>query len=95
MDLSTNVASTTFLSCQCHNVSKVTRSIPTDDPVYTLEMCMTQLDREQASIFYKGNMKSAGEMTLNSGIRDILPGSVTCDFEFDPCGYSMNAIEGD
>ncbi|KAH9288363.1 hypothetical protein KI387_032480, partial [Taxus chinensis] len=28
-------------------------------------------------------------------IRDILPGSKICDFEFDPYGYSMNAIEGD
>ncbi|GFZ18985.1 hypothetical protein Acr_27g0007240 [Actinidia rufa] len=24
----------------------------------------------------------------------ILPDSEICDFEFDPCGYSMNAIEG-
>lgn len=64
-------------------------------PVFTLEMCMTQLDRERASLFYKSKCKSAGEMTLNSGIRDILPGSDICDFEFDPCGYSMNAIEGD
>ncbi|GLJ52383.1 hypothetical protein SUGI_1114320 [Cryptomeria japonica] len=64
-------------------------------PVFTLEMCMTQLDRERASLFYKSNIKSASEMTLNSGIRDILPGSNICDFEFDPCGYSMNAIEGD
>ncbi|XP_057832295.1 S-adenosylmethionine decarboxylase proenzyme isoform X1 [Cryptomeria japonica] len=65
------------------------------DPVFTLEMCMTELDRERASLFNKSNIKSAGEMTLNSGIRDILPGSDICDFEFDPCGYSMNAIERD
>lgn len=65
------------------------------DPIFTLEMCMTQLDRERASMFYKSNTKLAGEMTLNSGIRDILPGSKICDFEFEPCGYSMNAIEGD
>ncbi|KAH9327089.1 hypothetical protein KI387_007267, partial [Taxus chinensis] len=69
--------------------------VPTDDPVYTLEMCMTQLDHEQAFIFYKGNVKSTSEMTLNSWIRDILPRSKICDFEFDPYGYSMNAIEGD
>lgn len=64
------------------------------DPVFTLEMCMTQLDRKQASVFYKSNSKSAAEMTLSSGISDILPDSEICDFEFDPCGYSMNAIEG-
>lgn len=63
-------------------------------PVFTLEMCMTQLDHKQASVFYKDTSKSAVEMTLNSGISDILPESKICDFQFDPCGYSMNALEG-
>jgi len=64
-------------------------------PVYTLEMCMTGLDRERASVFYKTNESSAALMTEDSGIRKILPKSKICDFEFDPCGYSMNSIEGD
>lgn len=64
------------------------------DPVYTLEMCMTGLDRKMASVFYKSESGSAVVMTINSGIRKILPDSDICDFEFDPCGYSMNAIEG-
>ncbi|KAL6538923.1 hypothetical protein OROMI_025249 [Orobanche minor] len=38
---------------------------------------------------------SATWMTNKSGIRSILPESHICDFEFDPCGYSMNSIEGD
>lgn len=63
------------------------------DPVYTLEMCMTGLDRDKASIFYKSQFGSANLMTDNSGIRKILPDSEICNFEFDPCGYSMNAIE--
>jgi len=63
--------------------------------VYTLEMCMTGLDRERASVFFKTNTSSAAAMTENSGIRKILPQSEICDFEFDPCGYSMNAIERD
>ncbi|KAG8366515.1 hypothetical protein BUALT_Bualt17G0088000 [Buddleja alternifolia] len=63
------------------------------DPVYTLEMCMTGLDREKASVFYKNETSSANLMTENSGIRKILPKSDICDFEFDPCGYSMNSIE--
>lgn len=33
-------------------------------------------------------------MAVNSGIRKILPYSDICDFEFDPCGYSMNSTEG-
>lgn len=64
------------------------------DPIYTLEMCMTGLDRKKASVFYKADASSAAAMTDVSGIRTILPDSEICDFEFDPCGYSMNAIEG-
>ncbi|KAK1310983.1 S-adenosylmethionine decarboxylase proenzyme [Acorus calamus] len=64
-------------------------------PLYTLEMCMTGLDKERAEVFYKSRAGSAVEMTKISGIREILPGSAICDFEFDPCGYSMNSIEGD
>jgi S-adenosylmethionine decarboxylase len=66
----------------------------TSDPIFTLEMCMTQLDRERASLFYKDHCNSAAEMTLKSGISTILPQAKICDFEFDPCGYSMNSIEG-
>ncbi|XP_031387635.1 S-adenosylmethionine decarboxylase proenzyme-like [Punica granatum] len=63
-------------------------------PVYTMEMCMTGLDKKSASIFFKDNSGSAAAMTVDSGIRKILPKSDICDFEFEPCGYSMNAIEG-
>lgn len=65
------------------------------DSVYTLEMCMTGLDREKASVFYKAHESSAATMTKDSGIRKILPQSEICDFEFEPCGYSMNSIEKD
>lgn len=65
------------------------------DSVYTLEMCMTGLDRERASVFYKTHESSAATMTEDSGIRKILPQSEICDFEFEPCGYSMNSIEKD
>ncbi|KAG9455848.1 hypothetical protein H6P81_000356 [Aristolochia fimbriata] len=59
----------------------------------TLEMCMTGLDRDRASVFYKKPGSPKG-MTVAAGIPDILPGLEICDFEFEPCGYSMNAIEG-
>ncbi|KAL6961075.1 adenosylmethionine decarboxylase [Sarracenia purpurea var. burkii] len=49
---------------------------------------------KKASVFYKTRSSSAAEMTDLSGIRMILPDSEICDFEFDPCGYSMNSIEG-
>lgn len=65
-----------------------------EDPVYTVEMCMTGLARDKAAVFYKTETSSAASMTNDSGIRKILPNSDICDFEFEPCGYSMNSIEG-
>ncbi|KAL9259293.1 S-adenosylmethionine decarboxylase proenzyme-like protein [Drosera capensis] len=64
------------------------------DPAYTVEMCMTGLNREKAAVFFKSQSASAAAMTNSSGIRMILPNSQICDFDFDPCGYSMNAVEG-
>lgn len=67
-------------------------------PMVTLEMCMTGLDNKRASIFFKnsaeGHSSSAKEMTNLSGISDIIPEMEICNFEFDPCGYSMNGIHG-
>jgi len=76
-----------------HVYSVCAGSVESLNPVYTLEMCMTGLDREKASVFYKGDSSSATSMTKTSGIRKILPKSDICDFEFEPCGYSMNSIE--
>ncbi|XP_062078490.1 S-adenosylmethionine decarboxylase proenzyme-like [Humulus lupulus] len=65
-----------------------------------MEICMTGLSRDKAAVFFKksGNdvesFVSSKEMTKLSGINDIVPGHVICDFDFDPCGYSMNGIEG-
>lgn len=79
---------------QWHVYSASSESVDDDHPIYTLEMCMTGLDSKSASVFYKTDSSSAAFMTQVSGIRDILPKSEICDFDFDPCGYSMNAIEG-
>ncbi|KAK1440756.1 hypothetical protein QVD17_06587 [Tagetes erecta] len=83
---------------KCHVYSasaETTNPVTLTDSVYTLEMCMTGLSKRNASVFFKSESSSAAVMTLDSGIRNILPESQICDFEFDPCGYSMNAIEGD
>jgi S-adenosylmethionine decarboxylase len=77
-----------------HVYSAAAESVSLFDSVYTLEMCMTGLDREKASVFYKEQSSSAALMTANSGIRNILPDSQISDFDFEPCGYSMNSIEG-
>ncbi|CAM8880640.1 unnamed protein product [Rhodiola kirilowii] len=78
---------------QWHVYSASVVSVNSSDAVYTLEMCMTGLDKQKASVFYKSDYSSASTMTNDSCIREILPGSQICDFEFDPCGYSMNSIE--
>ncbi|CAA3021251.1 S-adenosylmethionine decarboxylase proenzyme 4-like [Olea europaea var. sylvestris] len=71
------------------------------DELYTVEVCMTELDRISAGKFFRRpsdgkNGDSAGmEMTEITGIGDINPNALICDFAFDPCGYSMNGIAGD
>lgn len=69
-----------------------------EKPLVTLEMCMTGLSSDKASVFFKssadGHTRSAKEMTNVSGISNIIPEMDICDFDFDPCGYSMNGIHG-
>jgi S-adenosylmethionine decarboxylase len=69
-----------------------------EQPMVTLEMCMTGLDKKKASVFFKtsadGHVSCAKEMTKLSGISEIVPEMEICDFDFEPCGYSMNAIHG-
>lgn len=78
--------------------SKDSKSLPLSKDhtsAVTLEMCMTGLDRMKAAVFYKKSADySAAEMTKISGINEIMPSHVICDFDFDPCGYSMNGIDG-
>ncbi|KAL3700214.1 hypothetical protein R1sor_018236 [Riccia sorocarpa] len=62
---------------------------------YTLEMCMTKLDQVKATQFFNADgTKSGADMTEAAGINNLLPNSKICDFSFEPCGYSMNSIEG-
>ncbi|XP_010277985.2 PREDICTED: S-adenosylmethionine decarboxylase proenzyme-like [Nelumbo nucifera] len=78
----------------CQNPSTSSRNDQT--VVVTLEMCMTGLDRDRAAVFFKKSADyTAKEMTKLAGISDILPSHEICDFDFDPCGYSMNGIDGE
>ncbi|GMJ02018.1 S-adenosylmethionine decarboxylase 4, BUSHY AND DWARF 2 [Hibiscus trionum] len=67
------------------------------DDTFTVEVCMTELDRVMARKFFKTSHDSAvaKRMTELSGIDGINPRVFVCDFEFDPCGYSMNGVDGD
>ena len=37
---------------------------------------------------------SAQHTTRSSGIQALLPGAAIDDYVFEPCGYSMNGVEG-
>lgn len=69
-----------------HFYSAYAEALQLSDLVYTVEICMTGLDREAASIFYKSESISAALTTSLSGICNILADSQISDFEFDPCG---------
>eukprot|EP00897_Mesotaenium_endlicherianum_P004078 jgi/Mesen1/3699/ME000202S02783 len=65
-----------------------------EEPTYTLEMCMTKLDKVAAGQFFQdAGFANAKAVTKASGISGLLPGSQIDDFSFEPCGYSMNSIE--
>lgn len=65
-------------------------------PLVTLEMCMTGLSSEKAAVFFNDSEgPQTKTMTKRSGIANIIPEMEICDFEFEPCGYSMNAICGE
>lgn len=67
-----------------------------DSNLFTVEICMTELDRVLAKNFSRrfGDGDSAGkEMTELTGIDAVNRNALICDYAFDPCGYSMNGID--
>ncbi|XP_057771905.1 S-adenosylmethionine decarboxylase proenzyme 4 [Salvia miltiorrhiza] len=70
------------------------------DGLFTVEICMTELDRVLAKNFFRRfndgkTGDSAGvEMTDVTGIRSVNRNALICDYAFDPCGYSMNGVDG-
>ncbi|KAL5583078.1 hypothetical protein UlMin_015520 [Ulmus minor] len=73
----------------------INHNIPED--LYTIEICMTELDRVSVGKFfglgYSGYI-TGKEMMEIIGIENINPNALICNFSFDPCGYSMNGIDG-
>jgi S-adenosylmethionine decarboxylase len=65
----------------------------------TLEIMMQDLDRRVAQTFYRP--KDSEGQTIESdnekypGMSEILPGSTTDEYNFSPCGYSMNGLNKD
>lgn len=62
---------------------------------FTLEVCMTELAPEACQAFFFGvKGETAEEVTVASGIRAMFPKARIDDFLFQPCGYSMNGLQG-
>ena len=50
---------------------------------------------EQALQFARGsNFISARHTTVDTGIADLLPAADIDEYVFEPCGYSMNGLQG-
>lgn len=59
----------------------------------TLEVMMHNLDRAAASKFYRSDLTQ--DRDKFPGIADLIPGMTTDEFNFTPCGYSMNGLLND
>jgi S-adenosylmethionine decarboxylase len=57
---------------------------------YTLEMMMHRLDHGVCDSFYRKD--TTGDTDKYPGMADIIPRSLTDEFNFTPCGYSMNGL---
>ncbi|KAK2080770.1 hypothetical protein QBZ16_000624 [Prototheca wickerhamii] len=65
-------------------------------PLHTLEVCMTGLGAAQAARFFRDErFVSSRAVTVATGIQGLLPAAQIDDYVFEPCGYSMNAVDGE
>ena len=64
-------------------------------PHFQLEIMMHDLCQEKMKHFVKNKkFKSTKDSTLRSGINDLILNSTIDSYSFDPCGYSMNGLNG-
>lgn len=59
----------------------------------TIEIMMHKLDPVSAGRFYK--KEGTGDRDKFPGVADLIPESETDEFNFAPCGYSMNGLKKD
>jgi S-adenosylmethionine decarboxylase len=77
--------------CQSIPETHIAPSVNLDN--ITVNIMMFDLHRDAADVFYmKEGCKTGEEMTIQSGIKDLVPGASIDACAFTPCGYSMNSI---
>jgi S-adenosylmethionine decarboxylase len=66
------------------------------DPIYehkqNVEIMMVNLDTTVMDVFYRSRGLSAKQITTKLGLDKLLPGTLTDEFLFDPCGFSLNGV---
>ena len=68
---------------------------PAGPATYSLEVCMTELCSQKALQFFRNSsFISAQHTSTDSGIHRLVPNALIDDYVFEPCGYSMNSMEG-
>jgi S-adenosylmethionine decarboxylase len=70
-------------------------AVKNPQPDFTLEVLMTELDRDIMRQFYKKEGVTVEDVTKSSGIASLIPGAIIDAYLFDPCGYSMNGLLDD
>ncbi|CAM9447761.1 unnamed protein product [Chrysoparadoxa australica] len=61
----------------------------------TINIMMFDMDPAVAGMFFKKEGDDVEAMTKRTGIGNLVPGAQVDACAFDPCGYSMNAIQFD
>ncbi|XP_012657943.1 S-adenosylmethionine decarboxylase proenzyme-like [Otolemur garnettii] len=64
-------------------------------PDQTLEILMSEIDPAVMDQFYMKDGVTAKDVTHESGILDLIPGSVIDATLFKACGYSMNGMKSE
>lgn len=71
------------------------QSLAGPSATYSLEVCMTELCAQKALQFFRNDtFISAQHTSTASGIQCLVPNALIDDYVFEPCGYSMNSMEG-
>jgi len=73
--------------------SSISSSPPLCPFTPTLEILMSELSEETMQAFYRNEkFVDAKTTTKNVGLATVLPDMITDEVQFDPCGYSVNAL---
>jgi len=78
----------------CLDLTTLEAAMTAPKHTFTFEVCMTELAEEKCKNFFHGVAgETAAQVTVATGIRAMFPDALIDDFQFEPCGYSMNGLQ--